>query len=327
MSRRAGSALLCVSVLTVVAAGCGPVIIAGPRYRGELKEAVVDQTDGWWAPWKVAVVAVDGVIADQDTSGLLGSSENTVARFREELRLAEDDLLVKAVIVRVNSPGGGVTASDIMYRELTAFRERSEKPVVVCITDIGASGGYYLALGADHIVAHPTAVTGSIGVMMQLMNVEGLFGKIGLKGETIKSGAKKDIGSPLRPMTAEERALFQRMVDALHTRFVNLVAERRSGLDEAAARKLADGRVYLADEALKAGLIDQVGYMADAHAKAKALAGIERARQVAYHRPLGYKATAYSLAAPRTLNLLNVDLGRLAPGRRPVFLYLWAPGE
>jgi len=323
---RQGRALAACGALLALA-GCGPVIIAGPAYRGAMKEAVVDATDGWWVPWKIAVIDVDGVITDSDQTGLFSRQENAVARFREQLQYVEDDLLVEAVIVRVNSPGGGVTASDVMYHELRAFRERSKKPVVVCVMDIGASGAYYLALAGDHVVAHPTAVVGGIGVLMQLMNVEGLFGKIGLKGETIKSGEKKDIGSPLRPMTDEERVLLQEIVDSLHTRFVTLITERRSGLDEAAVRELADGRVYTAEEALKLRLIDQIGYLADAAEKAKGLADITKARLVMYHRPLGYKATAYSRSAPGQVNLLNIDLGGLLPGHRPLFLYLWAPGQ
>ena len=311
----------------VASAGCATIVVAGPKYRGEMREAVVDATEGWWIPWKVAVIEVEGLITSSESQGLFGTQENAVARFREQLQMAEDDWLVKAVVVRINSPGGGVTASDVMYHELLAFRQRAETPVVVCVMDVGASGAYYLALAGDHIIAHPTGVTGGIGVMMQLVNAEGLFGKLGLKGETIKSGAKKDIGSPLRPMTDEERALLQAIVDTLHARFVKLIADRRPKLDEAAARQLADGRVYTADEALKLGLIDQVGYLSDAVQKAKELAHIRRARLVAYHRPAGYKGSVYGLSEVRQVNLLNVDLGKLVEGRRPAFLYLWAPGQ
>lgn len=313
-------------VLALVPVGCGPIIIAGPTYKGAMREAVVDRTDGWLALWKVAVLDLDGVISGSESASLLGASENTVARFREQLEEAEGDFLVRAVVVRVNSPGGAITASDAIYHELLQFRERSGKPVVVCLMDIGTSGAYYVALGGDHIVAHPSSVTGGIGVIMQLINIEGLFGILGLKGETIKSGPKKDMGSPLRPLSDEERALLQQIVDSMHAQFVRRIVERRPGLDEAAVRKLADGRVYTAQQALDLRLIDQVGYLSDAVAKAKALARIRRARLVAYHRPLGYKGSAYSLSEAPQVNLFNLDLGGLLAGRRPVFLYLWAPG-
>lgn len=326
MVRRTGARMLAVCGLVVAAAGCGPIVIGG-TYKSEMEETVVDSRDGWWVINKIAIIDLDGQITDSDSSGLLGSQESTVALVGEQLKLAEDDWQVKAVVVRINSPGGGVTASDILYHELRAFRERTGKPVVVCVTDMGASGGYYAALGGDCIIAHPTSIVGSIGVIMQLVNLEGLLGKIGVTSEAIKSGDKKDIGSPLRQLTDEERALLQRTINSLYRRFVTLVAERRERLDEPAVRALADGRVFTADDALANGLIDEIGYMSDAVEKAKALAGIRHARLVAYHRPLGYKATVYALAEPRTINLLNIDVGKLIPGRRPVFLYLWAPGR
>jgi protease-4 len=315
------------ALVALSAAGCGTIVIAGPQYKAALKEAVVDGADGWWVWRKVALLDVDGVISDSESLGLLGGNENTVARFREGLQKAEDDWLVRAVVVRMNSPGGGVTASDTMYHELRAFRERTKKPVVVCITDIGASGGYYVALGGDAIVAHPTAVTGSIGVLVETFNIEGLLGKIGVTTEAIKSADKKDMASPLRPMTDDERKILQGIVNSMYGRFVQVVAERRPGLDEAAVRKLADGRVYTAEQALELKLVDQIGYLPDAIAKAKTLAGIRRAKVVAYRQLLEHKATIYSQAQPRQVNLLNIDLGKLATRPGPVFLYLWKPGE
>ena len=320
--------LLGLVVLAAAAAGCGPIVIAGPTYTGEMREAVVDATDGWWVPWKVAVIEVEGVITGGDGGGFLARRENTVARFREELRRAEEDFLVRAVLVRINSPGGGVTASDVIYHEIREFRKRSEKPVVVCVMDVGASGAYYLALAGDYIVAHPTAVVGGVGVLVQLFNAEELLGKVGLKSETIKSAQKKDMGSPFRTMTEEERALIKGIVDSLHGRFVRLIASRREGLDENAVRKLADGRVYTAEKARELGLVDQVGYLSDAFRKAKELAHIRRARMVMYHRLLGYKGSAYALGWPEQVNLFNVDLGvdRLLGRGRPLFMYLWTPG-
>lgn len=317
---------LTLAALVMTSLGCGPIIVTGTSYTGRLQQSVVDTRDGWWVPWKVAVLDVEGVITGDGTLGLFRRRESTVARLREELRRVEEDPLVKAVVLRVNSPGGGVTASDILYHELRSFRERTKKPVVVCVLDVGASGAYYLALAGDCIVACPTSVVGGIGVLLQLFNVEGLLSKIGLKGQTIKSGPKKDLGSPLRPMTPEERALLEGIVKSLHERFVRLVAERR-GLALSRVRELADGRIFTAREARELGLIDQVGYLSEAIAKAKELAGIGRARVVMYHRPLGYKGSIY--AGGQQINLLNLDLGdlgRALTGGRPLFWYLWLPG-
>ena len=157
-------------------------------------------------------------------------------------------------------------------------------PMVAVMMDVAASGGYYVALAADTIVAHPTTVTGSIGVIMLSVNAEGLMQKIGVATDTIKSGERKDMGSPFRALTPEERAIFQSVIDDLHRQFVAKVVERRK-LPEATAATLADGRIYTADQALGHKLVDRIGYMPDAMEAARRAAGLDEARVVVYKRP------------------------------------------
>jgi protease-4 len=193
--------------------------------------------------------------------------------------------------------------------------------------DVAASGGYYVALAADTIVAHPTTVTGSIGVIMLSFNAEGLLQKLGVAATAIKSAERKDMGSPFRALTAEERAIFQSVIDELYRQFVAKVVERRK-LPEAIARGLADGRVYTAEQALGHSLVDRIGYMPDAIDIARRAAGIDKARIIVYHRPRQYRATYYAeaqqteggFATGSAMSALGAMVG---PG--PKFLYLWLP--
>src|SRR5207253_2836967 len=154
-----------------------------------------------------------------------------IARVHAELKKAADDERVKAIVLRVNSPGGGVTASDDVYGEIVRFKKERKVPVVAALGDVAASGGYYVACAADRIVAHPTTVTGSIGVIMTSLNLEGLLAKVGVRNQTFKAGEHKDILSPLRGATAEERRIVQSILDDLHARFVSVVREGRPKLD------------------------------------------------------------------------------------------------
>lgn len=222
---------------------------------------------------------------------------------------------VKAVVIRINSPGGAVTASDIMYQDLCRFREQTHKPVVACMMDVAASGGYYLAMGCDRIYAHPTTVTGSIGVIMSLYNAAGLFGMIGVKSDPIKSGPNKDIGNPGRPMTDEERAILQHMVTNFYEQFIGVVVKGRSGsLGEERIRALADGRVYTGLEAKELGLVDEIGYLEDAIKAAKDMACVKDAAVIAYDRCEGFRGCIYS-AAPRIPSQISVKLDLPGPER------------
>jgi len=234
---------------------------------------------------------------------------------------------VKAIVLRVNSPGGGVTASDDVYGEIVRFKREQKVPVVAAFGDVAASGGYYVACAADRIVAHPTTVTGSIGVIMTSLNLEGLLAKVGVRNQTFKAGEHKDILSPLRGATPEERRIVQSILDELHTRFVSVVRESRAGLDLRRLAELTDGRIFDAQQALQAGLIDQIGDLHAAIDAAKAAAHVDEARVVAYRRPDETRENIYSASRglPAQVNVLPVDLGALATSG-PRFMYLWAPG-
>jgi len=229
-------------------------------------------------------------------------------------------------VVRINSPGGTVTASDIVFHQLMTFKAETGRPVVAQMLDMGTSGAYYVALSADEIVATPTTVTGSIGVVMYGVNVSGLMEKVGVKNQTIKAGALKDIGSPLRPMTPEEATILQNVLKQMQERFLTLVHQRRPTLSADATRTISDGRILTADQALSVGLIDRIGYLEDALDVAQARAGLSEARVVMYRRPQEFAETIYSRAAMQApqVNLVNVDLGGLAMVS-PQFMYMWLP--
>jgi protease-4 len=276
---------------------------------------------------KILVLDLSGMLSEDLPSFSLGAPPPRVpllARVREELRKAEGDDRVRALIVRINSPGGTITASDILYHELLAFKARRKVPVIAAIMDVGASGGYYAALAADTIVVNPTTITGSIGVVMVTINAQGLLEKIGVAPLAIKSGPMKDAGSPFRALTDSERAVFQAMIDNFYGRFVGLIVKSRK-LPEDRVRALADGRVYTADEALRLGLVDRIGYLEDVVALAKERAGLDEARVIMYHRPKEYRTNIYS--ATPAASTAEGTLAQFAAtlGGGPRFLYLWWP--
>ena len=268
---------------------------------------------------KVLLLDISGFITAQESGSLLGGKKQpgTLARVREELDRARQDKDVKAIVLRINSAGGGVTASDMLFHEIRKYRQETGVKVLAHVMDMGTSGAYYAALAANRIIAQPTSVLGSIGVIMFRVDASGLMQKIGVQAIEISSGERKGMGSPFRPVSAEERAIFQGMIDSLQARFVNTLAAERQ-LSPEAARNLADGRIYTSQEAQALGLIDGTGYVDDAITQAMKLAGIGRASIVTYSRPGEYRANLYSV------NLINIDMGAmLQPGAS--FMYLWWP--
>jgi protease IV len=313
-------------VFTVLAlTGCSVVSLdLTPRIRPLEEETV----EGRGAA-KILITDISGFITDAPPSSGLGLGPSTphvplLVRVREELKKAADDKDVRALVVRLNTPGGTVTASDIVYHELLLFRQRTKVPVIAVMMDVAASGGYYIALGADSIIAHPTTVTGSIGTILVTANVEGLMQKIGVTANTIKSAEHKDMGSPFRTLTAEERRIFQSVIDELQRQFVAKVVERRR-IPEATARTLADGRIYTAPQALDHRLVDAIGYVPDAIEAAKRAAGVSDAKVIVYKRPRQYRATYYAQAQRDAGVLDTVAQFAASTGVGPKFLYLWAP--
>ncbi len=281
-----------------------------------LKEETVEGT----GKSKILLMDVSGVLSDESGGVVLGTPPPRVpivARVREELQKAEDDDNVKALIVRINSPGGTITASDLIYREIESFKTRRKIPVVAVMMDVAAS---------DSIVALPTTVTGSIGVIMLAVNAQGLMEKIGVAPLAIKSGEMKDAGSPFRPLTAQERAVFQSVIDQMYGRFVTMIARSRK-IPEDRVRTFADGRIYTAEQAKALGLVDDIGYMEDVVASARNAAGLKEARVIMYRRPKDYRANFYSAAPAPTPGLASSlqQLTALLSGSGPRFLYLWWP--
>lgn len=275
---------------------------------------------------KVLMVEVSGLISSQSDGGFV-EHPNMVARFKEEMAKAAEDPQVSAIVLRINSPGGTVTASDIMWHEVKLLKQKRKIPVIASIMDVGASGGYYIAAAADKIVVHPSTITGSIGVIMLTMNAHGLMEKIGLEARAVTSGPKKDMGSPFRPMTEEEKAIFQTVIDSFYDRFLTVVKEGRPNLSPEQVRKLADGRIYSGEQAKAFGLVDAVGYLDEAVELAKQQAGVKEAKLVVYRRAGEYKPNIYArlLGSPQGLSALNFDLMSLVRNGTPQFMYLWMP--
>ncbi|MEI7946186.1 MAG: signal peptide peptidase SppA [bacterium] len=233
---------------------------------------------------KVIRIPLQGMIMlSEDTWN--GGNANVALR---SIRRATHDPSVKGIILEVDSGGGGITDSDIIYNELKKFKAMDDERIIVTIMgDIAASGAYYIAITSDYIMAHPTTLTGSIGVIMQSYNFKELAQKIGVKDVTVKSGQNKDLLNPFDDVKPEQRELIQKLISAMHERFITLVAENRKMAKDKVA-VLADGRVFLADEAVKNGLIDGIGYGDDARAKMSELLKTESIKVFKYEEELGF---------------------------------------
>ncbi|MDR3559960.1 MAG: signal peptide peptidase SppA [Negativicutes bacterium] len=251
---------------------------------------------------KIAIIYIDGVIiGGRGQSGLFTDSGGTDAIIRQ-IHSAQEDASVKAVILRINSPGGSAPASQEVANEVKKLMATG-KPVVTSMADVAASGGYWIAAVTNKIYANPATMTGSIGVYIPYANWEELYNKIGIHQEKIKSGPHKDILSPERQMTTEERAIIQEMVDDLYNQFVTVVAEGRH-MDPARVRQLADGRIYTGSQAKQAGLVDELGTMYDAIDGTAQMAGIQGKPQLKEYG----KQTPWQmlLGASGQINLENI---------------------
>ena len=312
-----------------VASGCAPTgfMITPVSMRRDLVETELSR-DSFFASDKIVLIDVSGTLANAPKRELFAEGENPVSLLMEQLDKARKDTRVKAAILRINSPGGTVVASELMHDEIMHFK-KSGKPIIAVMMDVAASGGYYIACACDDIVAQPSTITGSIGVIMQMFDVSGIMRLIGVQSDAIISGEFKDAGSPLREMKAQERELFQQIVNEMYGRFVDVIVAGRPNLDEAQVRSLGDGRVYTARQALEHGLIDRIATMREVVELAKKRAGSKAIRLVTYHRPQGYRPNYYAARpqpAGHTVNLINVDLPSLLTGTTPRFMYLWVPG-
>lgn len=243
------------------------------------------QQIAWGMRPKVALVRLSGPISEVLESGAFGSAIGiTPSQVAGWLKKASDDPSVKAIVLRVNSPGGTVAASQEIAAQIKQFREKTQKPIVISMGDVAASGGYYISVYADKIVAHPGTTTGSIGVISLFFSIEELLQNLGIKPEIFKSGRYKDLFRGLRPLADEERALMQQYIDEFYEQFINAVAEGRK-LPPDRVRELATGQVYTGTQAFQLGLIDELGDLERAQEIARDLAQAPDAITVEYRPP------------------------------------------
>jgi signal peptide peptidase SppA len=290
------------------------------RARGEQRVVLDDEDD---EKGVFVEIGVEGVIVDAAVGGA-----NPVESLASALERAGEESDLRGLLLRVNSPGGGIRASAVMLKALLRFKAEHEVPIVVWMKDVAASGGYYVSMAADHIVAHEDTITASIGVIWQNLNWKVLMEeKLGLRFDVTKSAEMKDIGSPNREMTAEERALIQSFVDEAYDEFLSVVEKGRAGkgvepVTKESLRALKS-TILGGRRAYQAGLVDQLGYREDAVAKLKELAGIARADVVEYRRPKGLLDSLLGVRAASDPAGLLLERLRYLHTEGPALLALW----
>ncbi len=281
----------------------------------ELHDGYIEETLEGRGEAKIVMIPLEGVITSMHT-GIVSGEVGQLEGFKKRLDRTKKDANVQAILLRIDSPGGEITACDIIYNEIIKYKKEKGKKVVACMEDFAASGGYYIAAAADKIVAHPTTVTGSIGVILPLINISGLVERYGIEDKSISSGQLKGMGSPLKPMSEEEEAVFKSIVDVMFDRFITVVADGRN-MPADDVRRLADGRIYVAEQAKSLGLVDQVGYLSDAIKLTKELAGLKEAKVIGYKKKWGLKDLLSIQTQRPSLESVLPEIPRL--------MYLW-PG-
>jgi protease IV len=315
-------------MLSLLAAGCGiPSFLVTPvENPSELREVQVQPGKGLFAS-KIAIIEVEGMLINSRGSGLLTTTDNPLSLFTQELQAAAQDTQVKAVVLRINSPGGSVGTSDTMYDEILKFKKQTGKPVIASGQELDASGAYYVSCACDKIVAHPAGIMGSIGVIFEDFDLVGTLNILGIKPETIKSAELKDIGSPFKHMTDKERAVLQDLVDQYFTRFKGIVSTNRPIKTDDAMAAVSDGRVFTGADAVRLHLADQLGRLDDAVDLARQMANAPGAMVVMYRRPYGESGSIYAEAqqAPPREGVTTLELPQSAATLPGGFYYLWTP--
>ncbi|MEH7226424.1 signal peptide peptidase SppA [Bacillus sp. JJ1566] len=276
---------------------------------------------------KILVLSVNGVIQDtgEDVTSFFQTAGYQHQAFLKMIEKAEKDKTVKGIILKVNSPGGGVVESAEIHKKLTDFKEATKKPIYVSMGAMAASGGYYISAPADKIFATPDTMTGSLGVIMQGINYSGLAEKYGVKFETIKSGPYKDIMSPSREMTEEERNIMQTMVNNAYQGFVDVIAEGRN-MSDADVRRIADGRIYDGRQAKDIHLIDELGYFEDTVEAMKQDFDLGNIRVVEYEANFGF-GSLFSMSAKKLFSddiEMATVVHLLSQPNSPRMMYLYA---
>ena len=275
---------------------------------------------------QLLLVPIQGAISEAP-SALLGAGGGTVSQVRRALRLAARDDSIKGVLFDINSPGGGVTASEELHRLISEFRADTDKPVLALFGDVAASGGYYMAVACDEIMARRTTITGSIGVIMQSYNFTEAAKKLGITQETIISESTpfKDIMSMTRPMRDEERAILTSIVDEMYERFVTVVDEGRPSLSRERVGKLADGRIYSASQAREVGLVDRIGSIDDAYDRLAGMCSVDQAVVVQQRRLPTLADVLFGASAKSPVPSWEQAVSQLVSSvSAPRFLYYWA---
>jgi protease-4 len=296
---------LSVALNLLLAAGSSVTSERPPKYE---KQTLVPGKDS--DSDQIAVIYLRGIISGMEPGSF---GDTMVDDVKLQLRQAADDPKVKAVVLHIDSPGGEVTASDVIYNAVKKFRDE-KKPVVIYMGSLAASGGYYVACAGNHVIANETTFTGSIGVIMQTLKYKQLFEKVGLESVVFKSGKFKDMLSGARDLTDDERDYIQKMVMETYDKFLGIVAKARNLPEDQLRNGLADGRVISGKDALEAKLIDQVGFVEDAYAKAMQLGKTSNARVFRYESPGGLSRFLRLLGKPGSESKVQVELtGSLAP--------------
>jgi protease IV len=342
------------ALLVAVLAACAPVTVSATLFgeNARLHGVTVEEDKG--ASGDVVLIDIRGLIADRTPDALLGPKFNSIDELAARLKWAAQDPSVRAVILRINSPGGTVTSSDVMFREIRRFRAESGKPVVASLGEVAASGGYYIALAADRIIAEPTSITGSIGVIIPTLNFSEGLARIGIVSRPLVSGANKDMGDPLTPPREQHFVLLQAIVEEFYANFRSTVIDRRGAgrapapggadhpmpvaraLDMSRIDQLTDGRILTGRQACEAGIVDDTGGVREAFEAAKQLAGLKGARLVKYYREdseaprsaYAPTASAPGSAGGTEINLLQIRAGALSPSgalESGGAYYLWLP--
>ena len=318
--------LLC---LSAILSACGPMtLVIGNTTDQKLKTKVVQRDQGH-IEGRIAIIDITGMITNYAKPGLLRQGENPVSLMYEKLQQAAVDKKVKAVILRINSPGGTVTASDAIYRQVMQFKKQTGKPVIALFMDVAASGAYYVACSADRIVTYPTAITASIGVILQTVSVKPALQRWGIEPRAFTSGPNKAAGSPLENISEEQAQILQQTVDDFYPRFLHTVKTSRPTIKPADLPWLTDGRIVTGGTAVQVGLADELGDLQSAYELAKELAHITRGELVRFHRPLQYVGSPYASApvnVPQTqINIASMDMSNALAQHGDGFYYLW-PG-
>ncbi len=276
---------------------------------------------------RIALIDLDGLLVNQNYGHLIPVGDNPLASFREKLEAAARDPRAVAVLLRINSPGGSVTGSDIMAEELRQFRAETGKPVVSSLMDLATSGAYLVAVQSDRIVAHPTALTGGLGVIFNHYHLKDAMQQLGITPNDVKSGDKIDMGTVSKTLDPATRQLLQQMADSYRERLQNRVKERRTAMTPQDLQAIEDGRVVLAADALNLHLVDRLGYVHEAIDEAERLVGVSGAEVALYHR-VGYPARSLYAIDPTpapTSEVLPFSYPGLDRSKLPAFLYLWQP--